>query len=424
MWRSEVYGSYEVDVNTYNIFLLYNYSQGTLTSHGDSWSTIRNFTVKNLSSLGFGKKCMEPFILPDIEELVDSLSKEVGNRVDFKDKFYTPVTNHLWNILTGEEIRDKKFFRETLTSLHRSLWQPIGNSIWFLPWLTELFPGLTGLNWIKNDPSLLHNEVKRQTKNNASDSSLNENLVKIFLKEIQKTEGDEGSHFHKNKGDNHMKGTIINFYFTAAEAMTNTLNWALLYLSLYPETQEKLADEILAVIGSERSPSLEDLINMPYTKAVMQEVLRISSTSPFSNFQMTTQDVTFETYFIPKNTIILANLYGIHHDPNSYPEPEIFNPDRFLDETRSRDAPPPFLPFSVGLRSCPGQTFARNVFFLLLVSLCQKFEFRWDPNVEKPSSDFLTEKCNVSFLRFTPKFKLVLGWREKFGSIRRMSAAA
>ncbi|OXA49868.1 Vitamin D 25-hydroxylase [Folsomia candida] len=159
---------------------------------------------------------------------------------------------------------------------------------------------------------------------------------------------------------------------------------------------------------------------MPYTKAVMQEVLRISSTSPFSNFQMTTQDVTFETYFIPKGTTIIANLYGIHHDPKFYPEPEIFNPDRFLNDTRSRDAPPPFLPFSVGLRTCPGQTFARNDFFLVLASLCQKFEFQWDPKVEKPSSDFLTEKCHVIFFRFTPKFKLLLACREKLDSDEEM----
>lgn len=150
---------------------------------------------------------------------------------------------------------------------------------------------------------------------------------------------------------------------------------------------------------------------MPYTKSVMQEVLRISSTSPFSNFQMTTEDVTFETYFIPKGTTIIANLYGIHHDPNLYPEPEIFNPDRFLDETRSPNAPP-FLPFSVGLRTCLGQTFARNEFFLLLVSLCQKFQFSWDPNVEKPTMDGLTEKC-VSIFRFTPEFRLLLGWRSE-----------
>ncbi|XP_021951195.1 probable cytochrome P450 4p3 [Folsomia candida] len=241
----------------------------TLTSDGDPWDTIRRFTMKNLNSLGFGKKSTESLILSDIEELVTSLSKGVGKSLDFKDKFYIPATNHLWFILTGEEIRDKPYFRDALASLHK----------------------------------------------------------------------------------------------------------------------------------------------MPYTKSVMQEVLRISSTSPFSNFQMTTEDVTFETYFIPKGTTIIANLYGIHHDPNLYPEPEIFNPDRFLDETRSPNAPP-FLPFSVGLRTCLGQTFARNEFFLLLVSLCQKFQFSWDPNVEKPTMDGLTEKC-VSIFRFTPEFRLLLGWRSE-----------
>lgn len=52
---------------------------------------------------------------------------------------------------------------------------------------------------------------------------------------------------------------ILNLFVTAAEAVTNTLNWALLYLSLYPEVQDKLGNEILNVIGSDRSPSLGDL---------------------------------------------------------------------------------------------------------------------------------------------------------------------
>lgn len=56
-----------------------------------------------------------------------------------------------------------------------------------------------------------------------------------------------------------MRGMILNLFVTAAEAVTNTLNWALLYLSLYPEVQDKLGNEILNVIGSDRSPSLGDL---------------------------------------------------------------------------------------------------------------------------------------------------------------------
>ncbi|OXA56381.1 Cytochrome P450 2K4 [Folsomia candida] len=109
--------------------------------------------MKNLNSLGFGKKSTESLILSDIEELVTSLSKGVGKSLDFKDKFYIPATNHLWFILTGEEIRDKPYFRDALASLHKSLWQPIGSAIWFLPWVTNLLPGKTGLTQLKKRPS-------------------------------------------------------------------------------------------------------------------------------------------------------------------------------------------------------------------------------------------------------------------------------
>src|SRR5690348_15263798 len=101
---------------------------------------------------------------------------------------------------------------------------------------------------------------------------------------------------------------------------------------------------------------------MPYTRAVMQETLRIASSSPFSNFQATTVDVDFHGYRIPKNTAIIGNLYGIHHDENLWVEPEVFRPELFLETENSTPASP-LIPFSIGLRTCIGQAFARNELF-------------------------------------------------------------
>lgn len=58
--------------------------------------------------------------------------------------------------------------------------------------------------------------------------------------------------------ENHMKGMVMNMYTTAVESVTNTLNWAFVYLSKYPSVQEKVYEEIIKVIGPSRKPCLND----------------------------------------------------------------------------------------------------------------------------------------------------------------------
>jgi cytochrome P450 len=107
----------------------------------------------------------------------------------------------------------------------------------------------------------------------------------------------------------------------------------------------------------------------------MKEIFRIATSSPFSNFQETTEDVDFHGYGIPKSTIVIGNIFGQHYNDKIWDAPEEFRPERFMDEFNNS---PSIISFSVGLRTCIGQTFARNVFFLLLVFLYQRFSFELD----------------------------------------------
>ena len=80
---------------------------------------------------------------------------------------------------------------------------------------------------------------------------------------------------------------------------------------------------------------------------------------------------------------IFANIYAVHHDPNHFPEPEKFIPERHLDENGNFLKSNRIIPFSIGSRNCLGENLARSEVFLFLVTILQKFEVK--PNSENPN---------------------------------------
>ena len=86
-----------------------------------------------------------------------------------------------------------------------------------------------------------------------------------------------------------------------------------------------------------------------YTEAVLYEVQRLGSIAPFGLPHMADEDVTICGYLIPAGTMVLANIYGLHHDKRYWEDADTFNPERFLDSSGELAArQEAFMPFSVG----------------------------------------------------------------------------
>ncbi|KAK0436558.1 cytochrome P450 [Armillaria borealis] len=120
---------------------------------------------------------------------------------------------------------------------------------------------------------------------------------------------------------------------------------------LYPEVQAKAQAEIDAVIGDDRLPRFDDRERLPYINALVLEVTRWHTVGPTGIPHCVTEDVIQSDYFIPKGSLILANIWKILHDPTVYNEPFKFNPDRFIrTETREPELDPYKMVFGFGRR--------------------------------------------------------------------------
>jgi len=101
---------------------------------------------------------------------------------------------------------------------------------------------------------------------------------------------------------------------------------------LNPKVQKKAQEELDRVIGKGRLPDFSDREDLPYISAVVREVLRLNPPFPFGVPARATQNDEYRGYLIPEGATVVQNIWAICRDPNIYPDPEAFNPDRFLKD--------------------------------------------------------------------------------------------
>ncbi|CAI9619508.1 unnamed protein product [Staurois parvus] len=126
----------------------------------------------------------------------------------------------------------------------------------------------------------------------------------------------------------------------------------------------------------DRLPSMADRFQMPYTNAVIHELMRYIDISPIGLPRIVTEDTNFRGFTLPKGTTVFPLLSSALSDPEYWKSPYDFNPENFLDENGKFCPQEALIPFSAGKRICPGEGLARMEIFLFLTALLQKLSFQ------------------------------------------------
>ena len=124
---------------------------------------------------------------------------------------------------------------------------------------------------------------------------------------------------------------------------------------------------------------MEDKQCLPYTMATIFEIQRCGNIATLggSTMHRNLQATTLNGYYIPKNSYIAANFYAVHVDERSFPDPSRFDPTRFLsNDQKSVHRPAEFIPFSIGKKSCPGESLANMELFLFFSNLVRQYDFQ------------------------------------------------
>ncbi|KAJ7470933.1 cytochrome P450 [Mycena latifolia] len=146
----------------------------------------------------------------------------------------------------------------------------------------------------------------------------------------------------------------------------------LLAMLLFPTVQKKAQEELDAVVGQSRTPGFEDYDTLPYVQALVKEVTRWRCIAPTGVPHATTADDVYQGMFIPKGATVYANIYAMTTDPELFPSPDEFKPERFLDTSDPRLLNYN-IPFGFGRRLCPGQNIALQTLFITVVRILWAF---------------------------------------------------
>ncbi|XP_014667375.1 PREDICTED: cytochrome P450 1A1-like [Priapulus caudatus] len=132
--------------------------------------------------------------------------------------------------------------------------------------------------------------------------------------------------------ETHIVETLLDIFGAGTDTTSMTLLWCIKFMVAYPEIQKIGQDEIDNIVGHERLVNFHDKQNLPYCDAILHEVMRLRLPASLALPHSTTVDTTVGGYDVPKDTMVMINLYGLHHDPAYWTDPEKFDPTRFLDE--------------------------------------------------------------------------------------------
>ncbi|KAF5680510.1 oxidoreductase [Fusarium circinatum] len=166
------------------------------------------------------------------------------------------------------------------------------------------------------------------------------------------------------KQDNSFVSRLLEVADSTEEAKF-TIKWSALSLYAAGAETKKAQEEVDGVIGNERLPDCLDRPSLPYVNAIVKEVLRWHPIVPMGLPHTSTVDDVFEGYFIPKDAIIMPNIWYFAHDPEVHQDPMRFNPERFLSTDGNQpEQDPHTYTFGFGRRVCPGRVLADNALFL------------------------------------------------------------
>ncbi|KAJ9624193.1 hypothetical protein H2203_005644 [Taxawa tesnikishii (nom. ined.)] len=170
-----------------------------------------------------------------------------------------------------------------------------------------------------------------------------------------------------------LTGNLIGGGVDTTASTTITFIFA---MCVFSDVQKKAQEELDRVVG-DRMPDWQDEARLSYIRALVDETLRWRTVTILGGIpHANTEEDVFGDYVIPKDTWIAGNIWSIHRNPTDFPEPDIFRPERFLNEKKPFPSKKGHAAFGWGRRACSGQPLAEQGLFMTFARLLWAFDLR------------------------------------------------
>ncbi|KAF9653254.1 CyP450 monooxygenase [Thelephora ganbajun] len=199
-----------------------------------------------------------------------------------------------------------------------------------------------------------------------------------------------------------------SMYIAAVDTTLAISQVFFLLMAIHPEIQKKAQREIDQLLGGERLPTLADQGDLPYISALIKEIYRWHAPLPISIPKSLREDDVYKGYHLPKGATVMENVWAVFRDPVMYPQPHMFNPERFLKDGKLdpsvRD--PDDRVFGSSRRICPGRYFANRTVFLRVATVLATFDI--EPGVNEWGELPSEVKIHEGIVRHAALFKCLI----------------
>ncbi|XP_007939353.1 cytochrome P450 3A8-like [Orycteropus afer afer] len=249
---------------------------------------------------------------------------------------------------------------------------PLMFSIIMFPFLTPILEALSISLFPKDTTDFLTKSVQRMKEQRLKEKQKHRMDLLQLMIDSQNSKDTES---HKALTDTELVAQSIIFIFAGYETTSTTLSFLMYLLATHPDIQQKLQKEIDEALPNKAPPTYDTVVQMEYLDMVVNETLRLFPVAPRLE-RVCKKDVEINGVFIPKGASVMVPVYVLHRDPELWPEPEKFLPERFSKENKSNIDPYLYLPFGTGPRNCIGMRFALMNMKLAVTRVMQEFSVK------------------------------------------------
>ena len=382
---------------------------GVVFTSGPTWVEVRRSSLHILKDFGFGKNTMEDIIDQDVDNLIQYIEDQwLDTPIDMSQFFNIAVLASLWRIVSGESLKIGDAKLESLLHNLHAIFKELGNPLIRRCLESETMSKILYRLGLSKMPDNQQKIVEfcqdniNATKDKTIDGDNPLTFIEAFVHKIQTTE-DKNSPLYQESGELNLVNLLFDLFAAGSDTTATTLNWAMMYMILNPDVQEKVRQELLANIGN-RKPSMSDKSSTPYTEAVIHEIQRKGDIVTYSIFHYTSDTMDIGPYKVPKDTIIIPLIGTVYHDPEYFPNPSKFDPMRYLiDEPNGMKKFVPnqrLIPFGIGKRRCLGETLAKMTLYKFFTAIVQRYK------IVSGQNEPILDESMFQFVRCPASYKL------------------
>ncbi|XP_070169053.1 cytochrome P450 4C1-like isoform X3 [Polyergus mexicanus] len=393
--------------------------KGLLTSTGKQWNHDRkligptfHFSILDQFGVIMSEKA---------EILTKCLEREIAKKPGKAINIFPFASNAALDVICetamGVDVHAQEFETEYTTTIHRSSKLIVDR--FFRPWLWSdwlynLVPSgrkyHSGLNIVHKFTKevIRKRKIARQSRNGTAKSEnedgefdIGKRKRKAFLDLLL----DQNEKDETPLTDDELRAQVDTFMFAGHDTTAIAITWTLFLLGNNLEHQEKVHEELEEVFKDSKTPaSVKELSQLMYLDRIIKETLRLFPSVPMISRKLT-EDVKIDDYTLPKGATVILGIALTHLNPEVWPDPKKFDPDRFLpDNSKHRNAYA-YIPFSAGPRNCIGQKFALLEEKAILTAILRKWRVKSVKAMDTVQYGFIItyQPIEEIFIHFTPK---------------------